>query len=335
MELQHALNLLLQRLTDIQEQCQNKFPIYAMNNKPWFASSGGSWVGGFWAGCWWLRALITQDAADLTQAQTIAQSLASKLEANTINRSLIFWYGLALGQDTATQDLLKQAANVFAQSYDPELQCIPVGTDMGGGKNGNQEISIDSLAAVISLLAEHETIARQHLDTLLNALSTESGAFHAHAHFENGTFHSHDIAGNWSRGQAWAMLGLVTGAKHWGEPYLSHAKTACDYWLSSRMNTIPKNQLDQTDDMIDASAAVIASVALLSLSELTQDETYAKHAKQSIVNVLNSDYFENGIFWGCCYKINQTEVELVETTWGSYFLMWALTTLLKPMIVKT
>jgi unsaturated chondroitin disaccharide hydrolase len=38
----------------------------------------------------------------------------------------------------------------------------------------------------------------------------------------------------------------------------------------------------------------------------------------------NEDGTASGIFGGCCYETSQGKKELVESVWGSYFLMAAL-----------
>lgn len=335
-EISKAIELLFQRMETLDKHCENGFPVFSpKDSDQWLISKGGSWVGGFWAAEWWLKAQITQAENDRNKAAAISQRLQGRLNDDSINRSMVFHYGAALGaqwfDDNEAKNLVSKSIETIIASYNAEIKAIPLGTAMGGGKEGNQIINIDSLAAVIQLLSrseqdEHQIILKNHVDTLLSTLGNDNGAFHAHAHFKGGSFETLGEAGDWSRGQAWAMLGLVRAAERWGEPYLSLAIKACEYWLRSRPNAFPANKLTKPEALCDVSATVIASLAMLSLAELApHGESWRNDAHQQISAIIHSAYFndETGIFWGCCYK-TRTEEELVESTWGSFLLMSAL-----------
>jgi unsaturated chondroitin disaccharide hydrolase len=347
-EIMRVLELMIRRMDVIDSRCASGFPLYSPGvSGQWTTSGGGSWVGGFWAGCWWLRSWITGAASDRHKASDICRRLSSKIHADSINRSLIFWYGASLGDlwfgDTSARELAAEATVAIAASYDPEMNCIPLGIGMGGGSEGNQRVTIDTLAALIQLLDRskhvvYHYIARCHADTLLAACQARGGAFHAGARFQDGGFRPVDRAGAWSRGQAWAMLGLTRAAARWGEPYLTHARSACEYWKHSRLAAFPPDRLDQPAQHRDPSSAVIASLAMLSLAELASDtDQWHAYAHQQVTSIIRSQYFtglhgttqnedetHSGIFGGCCYETSQGKKELVESVWGSYFLMAAL-----------
>ncbi len=350
-EMLTAIELMFRRMEMIDNICRHDFPLYSpTNTNAWTTSSGGSWIGGFWGACWWLRAKITESASDQRKASSICQQLAAKIGIDSGNRSLIFWYGAALGEiwlgDADARALTKASTTALAASFDPAMQSIPAGTALGGGKNGNRRIAVDNFATLIQMLGSsrqptHENIARRHVDTLLAACRDMSGAFHAHAHFNDNDFHPTDQAGAWSRGQAWAMLGLSRAAARWGEPYLTEAKTACDYWQRSRPYSPPPNQFDQPSLCDDPCAAVIAALAMLSIARLVPDgNQWRSYAHSQVSAIIRSPYFtgfqENtqqlpdqcnavtGIFWGCCYKTTQDNEELVESVWGNFFLLAAL-----------
>ncbi len=339
-EMNTALESMFKRMDDISIQAKEGFPIFSpKDSNQWLISRSGSWTGGFWAGLWWLRAKMTGSASDREKAEEICTRLEARLNDDTVNRSLIFWHGAALGKlwldNDYANDLALKAADEIAGSFDAKMQCIPLGSAMGGGERGNQAINIDSFAALVQLLGlsgqtRHKSILLRNAESLINALGTDKGAFHAHAHFNNGLFEPQGIAGNWSRGQAWAMLGLAQAAKHSGEPYLlSHALKACEYWQFSRGQALTLNRLLQPEKGQDASATVIAALAMRSLGELLPDGKYwHNQAHGQIKAVLDSPYFDDscGIFWGCCYKTRREE-ELVESSWGSFLLMQALSAL--------
>ncbi len=349
-QMMNALELLVHRMDAINANCANGFPLYSPGTTDhWMISPGGSWVGGFWSGWWWLRARLTNSASDQRKASGICLRFSPKLDADSVNRSLIFWYGASLGDlwfgDANARKLAAESVVAIGASYDPEIDCIPLGTSMGGGKEGNQRIGIDTLASLIQLFnsSEHNVyhdISRCHTDTALAACGTGSGAFHTGAHFRKWTLRRADRAGDWSRGQAWAMLGLSRAAARWGEPYLTRTRIACEYWKRSRPEPAPPNRLSQPSGLGDPSSTIIASLAMLCLADLMSDGSqWRHHAHRQITAIICSPYFTgfeqddnaqgkhrtaSGIFWGCCYKTDQGKDELVESAWGSFFLMAAL-----------
>lgn len=349
-----AMELMFRRMETIDDICARDFPLYSVKNtNAWTVSSGGSWMGGFWGACWWLRAKITESANDQRKAAGIGQRLAAKIPADSGYRSLIFWYGAALGEiwfrDAQARALTQESIAALTRGFNSKLNCIPLGTGISNLVNGNQSISGDNFAALIQLLTSskqtlHRFMAQHHTETLLAACQRSNGAFHATAYFDGRSFLPDDQAGVWSRGQAWAMLGLTRAAASWGEPYLTHAKTACAYWQHSRSNGLPINRLDQPEQLRDPSAAVIAALAMLSLARLLPDREYwCTYAHHQISTIIRSQYFTGfnpdfkhmerhqngfgGIFWGCCYKTRQDKEELVESVWGNFFLMAALAVL--------
>jgi unsaturated chondroitin disaccharide hydrolase len=352
-EMVHALELLIHRMEHIDSSCTDTFPLYSPGTtNRWVSSAGGSWMGGLWSACWWLRARITGSEPERRRAASICKRLSPKITIMSINRSLIFWYGASLGDlwfgDDKARKLSKASIAALADSYDKKMHCIPSGPDMGGGEKGNRIISVDSLAALIQLLGSsknlaHQQVSRTHASTLLAACGTGEGAFHPYAYFEDGRFHPISQAGAWSRGQAWSMLGLTRAAAQWGEPYLTHAQQACEYWGRSRQELLAPNRLNDFS-CPDLSSSVIASLAMLSLADLVADgEQWRAFAHQQLAAVIRSRYFVRipaqssharnrnrpyAIFWGCCYKTHGNKEEMVESAWGNFFMMAALSVLL-------
>lgn len=344
-EIWTAIKLMIARMDAIDDRCADGFPLCSRGTDDrWIVSPGGSWVGGFWAGWWWLRARVTESMADRNKAAQICQRLSSKIHSRSINRSMIFWYGAALGErwfgDESARLLASQSAAALAASYDPAMQCIPVGMDMGAGADGNRRISLDTLASAIELLSDGshgqaEGIAHRHADVALAACGTAKGAYHNEALYGQGVFQPVGHAGAWSRGQAWAMFGLSRAAARWKEPYLSQARSACEYWLCSRPEPLTPNRLDQPSGLCDPSASLIAALSMLSLAAIAPDrQRWLSCAQRQIATIVRSQYFTGlhaedgaaaaGIFWGGCYQTRPGEQELVESAWGSFFLMAAL-----------
>lgn len=347
-EMLHAIESLFCRMDSIDAQCGNEFPLFSPgNSNTWTVSKGGSWAGGFWSACWWLRARVTDSVRDQRKASAISQQLAAKTTIDSGYRSLIFWYGAAIGalwfQEENAQQLTQLSVNAITHSFNPKLNCFPLGTAMGGGNSGSKAVSIDSFASMIQLLGSseqnlHRFMAQRHTETMLAACYRESGAVHAIAHFDGRGFEPIGQAGQWSRGQAWAMLGLSRAAALWGEPYIMLARNACEYWVTSRPDPLALNRLGESTSDYDPSASVIAALAMLSLANLVPDgESLRIFSHRQVSAILRSRYFtvpagdmnslidrkdgNSAIFWGCCYKTNSEVEELVESAWGSFFLM--------------
>ncbi|MBO0492832.1 glucuronyl hydrolase [Pseudomonas sp. Marseille-Q1929] len=331
-ETQRAIEAILARLEQIEAVCGEGFPLY--NDGAWKVSAGGSWLGGFWAGLWWLRAVHYGRQADRQQALRIAGRLRDKLDSDTHHRALIFWYGAGLGAqllaDPEAAELAQQAAQRLAHAFDPVLGCIPLGREMGGGAQGDRSLSIDPLAATLNLFAlgnapDLLSLGRQHLHTSFRACAGSAGAWSSHALDEQGQWHVGDPAGDWSRGQAWAMLGLGVGARLYGVPFHEDAQRASQYWLRSRSVHAPLNRLGQPDGPHDPCAAAMASLALQSQAlELADGQVLQQEAGRLLAAIVRSDDFVDGRFNGHCYRTSATTEHKVESACGSFFLLAAL-----------
>ncbi|WP_417701330.1 glucuronyl hydrolase [Pseudomonas sp.] len=334
-----AIDALLLRLEVIEHLCGEDFPLYSPGLEDrWTVSRGGSWLGGFWAGLWWLRARVSGASADRHKAARISQRLTGKMAAPTINRSMIFWYGLAPGalwfDDVPCRLMLDQAGAALAISFSRTLGCIPLGRDMGGGPQGDQRIVIDTLAPALRLLDRHpldsvRELAAQHLQGTLAACGTWRGAYCASVQYCQQRVVVQEQAGCWSRGQAWAMLGLAQAAGLYGQPFTDLAQRACDYWLETRREALPANHLQHPDAGDDPCAAVIAALAMLGLDSLPgQSMPWREHAEGLLAAVVHSQHVElggatPGLFGGMRYRTGEGDV-LVESACSSFFLLLAL-----------
>ena len=331
-ETQRAIEAILARVEQIHGLCGEGFPLY--NDGAWKVSAGGSWLGGFWAGWWWLRAVHYGRQADRQQALRIAERLRDKLDSDTHHRSLIFWYGAGLGAqllaDPEAAELAQQAAQRLAHAFDPVLGCIPLGREMGGGAQGDRSLSIDPLAATLNLFAlgnapDLLSLGRQHLHTSFRACAGSAGAWSSHALDEQGQWHVGDPAGDWSRGQAWAMLGLGVGARLYGVPFCEDAQRASQYWLRSRSVQAPLNRQAQPDGPNDPCAAAMASLALQAQAlEQADGQLLQQEAGRLLAAIVRSGDFVEGRFSGHCYRTSATTEQKVESACGSFFLLAAL-----------
>lgn len=334
-EAYRAIAAILRRMDQIQASCAEGFPLYCTGaDSHWKVSAGGSWLGGFWSGLWWLRAHRSAFQGDRLQARLITERLRDKLESATHHRSLIFHYGAGLGSclldDHRANELAEQAAQQLARAFDPLLGCIALGRDMGGGEQGDLRLSIDPLAATLQLFARRAdprllSLGRQQLQASFRACAGDGGAWSSLACHENGQWRAGDRPGNWSRGQAWALLGLSVGARLYGAPYRQDAERACEYWLRSRGLAAPLNRLSEPRGPDDPCAAAMASLALQGLATQVPDgEVLHQQAGAQLATIIRSGDFHEGRFIGHCYRVSAAGEQKVESACGSFFLLAAL-----------
>ncbi|MEO0442959.1 MAG: hypothetical protein AAFZ92_04340 [Pseudomonadota bacterium] len=338
---QHLLQGLLNRVVSIDAQCtHNHFPLYSTNtDNNWILSKGGSWTGGFWAGCWWLRSLITGATDDEKKALTICQHLNGKLTADTINRSMIFWYATALGAQLAyspyAKQLATQAASYLVLSYNAKLGFVPAGTAMGGGRNGHSSLVIDCLSPLIQLCMysnnhRAESIAHNHLTSAINLNLSADGAWSSHRYYDGQQFVSASPYGHWARGQAWGLLGLARAAFYWGDPYTGYALKALDYWSVFMQGELAVDKLSAWNNQpYDPSAMLIVALSCAILATVSANPRFTRCFKQYLSAVVNSEYFVerpqgDSIFYGSNANIAKDKKAMLETSWGLYLLMLCL-----------
>ncbi|AHL34243.1 glucuronyl hydrolase [Pseudomonas brassicacearum] len=334
-EVYRAIAAIVRRMDQIQASCGEGFPLYCVGaGSHWKVSAGGSWLGGFWSGLWWLRAHRNAFLEDRRQARQITERLRDKLGSATHHRSLIFHYSAGLGSclldDALANELAEQAVQQLARAFDPLLGCIALGRDMGGGEQGDQRLSIDPLAATLQLFARRAdprllSLGRQQLQASFRACAGSGGAWSSQASHDDGHWCADERPGNWSRGQAWAMLGLSVGARLYGAPYSQDAMQSCQYWQRSRGSDAPLNRLSEPQGPDDPCAAAMAALALQGLAPQVPDgELLREYAGAQLAAIIRSGDFQDGCFLGHCYRTSAAGEQKVETACGSFFLLAAL-----------
>ena len=329
---------LFARMDELFLQAQGRYPLYfeGPEAKLGIWSKGGSWVGGYWAGLWWLRAKYFECRDDQQRAREICLDLREKLEQDSLNRSMIFWHGAGLASlwfnDQDSQLLLEEAAENLVADKPHASSFFPLGTAMGGGASGSQRVTVDTLSSLVQLLKQtgHSELAQQHLNVMIKHCFTDNGIY-PELKIIKGHIQGEGIAGDWSRGQAWFMLGLAQAARYWPERYRKSAEKMAEYWLVSRGVNIPLNRLSEPMGLEDPSAAVIAALAMFNLAAIGTDaerDTWHARASQILKRLLISRHVEiepsSARFGGCCYRLIAGSEQLVESPWGTFLLLQAL-----------
>ncbi|MEV6397674.1 sugar ABC transporter permease [Streptomyces sp. NPDC051907] len=309
-----ALDSVLDRVGRVHGEVGDRFPLFAEPGADrWRTTSRGSWTGGFWAGLLWLRARRTGAAADRAAAADCTRRLAPWTEADTAARGLVFWYGTALSDEAPARELRTRAADACVDAYDPELRLVPWGSAFGGPR---LVARADAVPGLVPLLASAgpaaASVARAHLRTHLE-LCGSGGAFRFDP--EGGWLPVPEPAPGWARGDAWLQL-AAADAVHWLGLH-DLADTARRLTVGP---AVPAADAALPDGPRDTSAAAIAAVALLKLSE--QDRALAV-LEELVRSYLTAD----GRLLEGCYDLHSGTAVRHELVWGTYFLAYGLAVL--------
>lgn len=253
---------LVDRLAD---SADHRVPLFSpIHNEDWQWSVRGSWLGGFWAALWWLRAhLGHEDGA--RRAEAVQQALRPQLQVDSVHRAIIFWFATGPGtcwmNHRPSHTLAYEAWAQLSSSYSVPFGCFPLGAAMGAGEGGATRINLDSLsslAALASQVGDADALAklRSHAYRVFDHCTVGPGMYRAEA-----ALREDDREASVSpRGQAWAMLGLVRLAQIW--PELSpRAEAACNYWWRQWHTSMPLCRVG-TASHPDANAALMAGLAM-------------------------------------------------------------------------
>ncbi|TLM79550.1 hypothetical protein ACONUD_01360 [Microbulbifer harenosus] len=324
-------------LSRLAGDCGDAVPLFREQQNPqWQLSAGGSWMGGFWSGCWWLQAHLSGRAADRARALSICRQLAAKLHQDTQFRSMIFWYatapGIALFNHPSCRELATAAARTLAQSFNEQQSFYPLGSALGGGPNGPRTLNVDAFAALLRLLqyGDENTrdSARRHARSVTQHLLADDGNFYANASIDSSGAHPLGRAGQWARGNSWGLLGLASAARLWDSQYRDLAERHCDLWWQCHGQDFPPSQQDADPALPDPSATLIAAIAMYKLD--AGDSHWRKRANRLLQQLLDSPFFtrntssDEARFLGCSFRGTTGGETLGETVWGYFFLLQAL-----------
>ncbi|AYR19187.1 glucuronyl hydrolase [Alcaligenes faecalis] len=332
-----SIQAIFANMDQVAEQCGEQFPLFRpSSSEQWTLSRRGSWLGGFWAGLWWRRALISGQEQDKRQALHWSQKLQVWLQEPSINRSFVFWYGAGLGsiwhgnrQAEANVDL---AAQALLNSFDASSGFWPLGSGMGGGESGNHMLNVDALAPTLLVLnAQGGPVARQfgqwHVDACLRYLQKRSGAWRDTVLLRGNDVLAEQGTQTWQRGQAWAMLGMASATRLYDRASYAHAALkACRYW-HERWGKYAHGFLRQDSPLspVDRSAWAIASLAMYELWQILPEQQWLHEQSRLYLDaLLTPELSETGRFVGHLYKVAPGQSELVESACASFFLLEAL-----------
>jgi len=326
---QRAIAAIFRRMDEMVAQCGDRFPLFrTASDMQWTLSKRGSWMGGFWAGLWWLKASVTGNAADRVQAVQWCTRLEALLDEPSVNRSFVFWYGAGLGgqllDDESARQLAQRAARTLLNGFDAGLAIWPLGEGMGVGERGRSALDVDSLAPLVSLMYMHggsigDALVQRHLESCLTHLADKTGAWRSRKALD--VVQPSQLPPIWPRGQAWAMLGLVEAACRYGtKRYVDAALCACEYWQQQLSGAWGNGQTQP-----DPSAVAIAAVAMFRLWQHMPEQGWLREQSCCHLNVLlTPDVMQTGMFVGHHYQTRPDSSERVESPCALFFLLEAL-----------
>lgn len=284
------------------------FPYKTVNGGGWETRNPGSWVTGWFPGCLWYMYEWTGQDTWKTWAQKWTEGLEdSQYKTNSHDVGFIifcsFGNGFRLTDRDGYREIILQAAQSLSTRYNSTVGCIqswnrhgsynfPVIIDnmmnleilFWAAKNGGKSEWYD-MAVSHSLRTLEDHVREDGSTFQIVAYDTTSGEVIAKLSKQG-----HSYESTWARGQAWGMYGFTMAYRYTGnELFLHTAHRLSDFFIDNLPGDyIPNWDFDFPDTLKDASAAAIASSALLELSTLTDDSVNKGKYKNAALNILKS-----------------------------------------------
>ncbi|WP_245645446.1 glycoside hydrolase family 88 protein [Niabella ginsenosidivorans] len=276
------------------------------------------WCSGFFAGSLWYLYEATEDTILKVAAEKWTEAIERE-QYNTSTHDLGFMLycsygnGYRLTNDPTYKRVLLTGAASLATRFDPKVGLIKSWDKMG---EYNYPVIIDNMmnleflfwAAKASGNKKLSEIAIAHADnTLKNHFRPDASSYHVVCYDSVGnviarkTNQGYADGSAWARGQAWGLYGYTVMYRETrNKRYLDQARAIAKFFMEHPR--LPKDKIpywDFDDPTIpdaprDASAAAIASSALLELSryvDVVTSEKYYHFAEKVLVCLSGPAYF--------------------------------------------
>jgi unsaturated chondroitin disaccharide hydrolase len=254
--------------------------------------TSGDWTSGFFPGSLWLMYERTKDPTWRTRAEQWTAGLASQ-QYNTSTHDVGFILFSSFGQGyrlTGNQhykSILLQGAKSLATRYNPVVGCIKSWDRI----NYHFPVIIDNMMNLEILFwatrvsgdsSFHKIAVRHALITIANHFRPDNSSYHLVDYDPNTgkvlakiNYQGLNNLSDWARGQAWGLYGFTMCYRATKDlRFLNMAKKIADFYTTHPnmpVNLVPFWDFDAFDDR-DASAACIASAALLELSQYVPEK---------------------------------------------------------------
>jgi unsaturated chondroitin disaccharide hydrolase len=329
--------------------------------KQWDYVSLVDWTSGFWPGILWFVYEKNGKAEIKAKAEKFTATLGPILETGKWDHDLGFMYyssygnGYRLTQNPEYKEILLRAADSLVTLYNPKVGTLLSWPGMIKPMNWPHNTIADNMMNLELLFwaakngrPEYYNIAVNHAATTLkHQVRADFSMYHVAVYdtldgkFLKGVTHQGFADESmWARGQTWGIYGFTMSYRETGKrEFLHAAQKLADKYLSM----LPEDKVPYWDfdapgipnEPKDASAAAIASSALLELSTFADDtilrEKYRTAAEEILASLSSDKYLskdQNNAFLlhSTGHWPNKTEID-VPIIYGDYYFIEALTRL--------
>jgi unsaturated chondroitin disaccharide hydrolase len=290
-----------------------RYPTYGTLQLKWQLSTSADWTSGFYPGCLWFAYGLSQDRRyERWARQWTAGIEPEKLNAKTHDLGFRFMCsfgnGLRWGRGPEYDrypEILLTAATTLAKRYHPRIGCLSSDWDRMKIEH-SVPVVIDIMMNLELLFWASEnggpaalaSVARAHaLTTARDFVRPDGGTYHVVRYDENsgriinrGTLQGAGPETTWSRGQAWALYGMVAVYRHTREPpFLDLARRLADYFI----NHLPADHIAAWDfqsdtNYRDVSATCIVASALFEMVRYLDEGSLRAHYETEAEAILTS-----------------------------------------------
>lgn len=278
------------------------YPTYGTPQLKWQLKSSAEWTSGFYPGCLWYGYELSRDRRfEHWARQWTAGIEKEKLNADTHDLGFrfmgAFGNGIRLGQGPDCdryKEIILTAAITLARRYDPRVGCLSSNWDLEkGGQAFPVVVDIMMNLELLFWAAENggpaglADVARTHaMTTSRDFIRLDGGTYHVVRYDRNsgrisnkGTLQGAGPETTRSRGQAWAIHGMVAVYRHTREKrFLDTAMKLADYFISH----LPADHIAPWGFQSDiknreVSATCIVTSALFEMIRYVDDASLRRH----------------------------------------------------------
>ena len=310
-----ALRVSLQRLEQSVREVGAPvlYPTYGTPQLKWQLKSSADWTSGFYPGCLWYAGELSGDRRFEAWAGQWTKAIErEKFNADTHDLGFRFMCSFGNGIRLARgpeydryKEIILTAATTLARRYNPRVGCLSSNWDLVKDQQAFPVVvdimmNLDLLfwAAENGGPLDLAAVARTHaITTGRDFVRPDGGTYHVVRYDKNtgriiskGTLQGAGPETTWSRGQAWALYGMVAAYRHTRErPFLDLAMKLADYFIRN----LPADRVAPWDFQSgikyhDVSASCIVTSALFEMLRYVQDPSRRAHYRREAEAMLAS-----------------------------------------------
>lgn len=335
-----------------------KFPSACAENGVYRVTENEDWTNGFWTGMLWIAYEYSGDQRFRTGAEKHLESFEDRLRKNIVldHHDIGFLYSLSAGgayrilKDPRWGELLVQAAKVLSGRFREKGGFLQA----WGSERTKEEyrMIIDSLmnlpilyrAGEISGESKYRRIADTHYDRVLSYIIRKDYTTYHTFYFdpETGkpdrgvTHQGYSDDSCWSRGQAWALLGIPLNMRVSGKTPGDRETRILDGLEQYFCAHLPSDGIpcwdlvfgERSGEPRDSSALAIAACAMMERNKKERAVQMLQSLYEHASTVLEEDPW--GILLHGTYSCREGKGVNEPNLWGDYFYMEALYRIWRP-----